>query len=135
MLLPKIIDPQTIPVADLPGVWTPGPKMMTPEDRVNAVEAQAQTALLWTIDHPETLLRLLLGETAITRTHEPPRGYDAELQGEWDHDAVAYKFKREMHVTSIEREPDYLYVEYEVKEIGRWSIEISPEEVNISRIS
>ena len=132
--MPKYIDPQTIPVEDLPGVWTPFPEDLSPDEHVAAVEDQAKASMLWSIDHPETILRLMLNETAITRAFEAPLGYDEERQGKWDKSLTAFTFKRAMWVEHIERQPDNLYIVYEVEDLGRWAIEIKPEEIHIGKL-
>ena len=82
--MPSIIDPQTIHVDDLPAIWSPVQWELTEEERVEAVNEQATASLLWTMDTPEAILRLLLGETEIQRLYQSPDDYDPEEQGEWD---------------------------------------------------
>ena len=107
---------------------------MTEEERIDEVETQATASLLCAVDIPETILRLLLRETEIERTFEPPEGYDPEQQGEWDESLITYKFKRPIEFIKEEREPDYLYAEFNFKDLGYWSVEIEPERVTIERL-
>ena len=57
--MPSIIDPQTIHVDELPAIWSPVQWELTEEERVEAVNEQATASLLWTMDAPEAILRLL----------------------------------------------------------------------------
>ena len=98
------------------------------------MEQQTQASLLWAVDNPETILRLLLNEYDIEQAHEPPRGYDPGVQGEWNDKLITFCFKREFQLIKVERDNDYLYVEYKVEDLGYWSIEMTPENVNIQRI-
>lgn len=132
--MPYDIDPETINVDDLPGIWSPVQWEMDEEEAVQEIETQATASLLWSIDTPEAILRMLLSEHQIERAYGPPDGYDPTLQGEWNDDLLTFKFKRSMRVQKIEREENYLYVEYDFGDFGVWAIEIEPDIVNISRI-
>lgn len=132
--MPNIIDPQTIEVNDLPGIWSPViDESLEEEERVFELEEQAKASLLAGVDDPETILRLLLGETEITTTNEPPLGYDEEVQGMWDESRITFKFKRACWIQNVEREDDFLYIEYEFEDLGIWNIEIGAESVRISK--
>jgi hypothetical protein len=61
--MPSIIDPETLYVDDLPAIWSPVQWELTGEERIAAVEEQATASLLWMMDAPEAILRLLLAET------------------------------------------------------------------------
>ena len=130
----QIIIPETINVDELPGIWSPVQWEISAEEEIEELENQATASLLWSIDTPEAVLRLLLDEYDIERAYQPPEGYDDSLQGEWDSDLVTFKFKRKVTLITAEREEEYLYVEYYVEDEGNWAIEIEPENVNISRI-
>lgn len=65
--MPSIIDPQTLYVDDLPTIWSPVQWELIEEERIQAVEEQATASLLWSMDAPEAILRLLLDETGIER--------------------------------------------------------------------
>lgn len=132
--MPKIIIPETINIDELPGIWSPVQWEISPEEEIEELESQATASLLWSIDTPEAILRLLLDELQIERAYQPPEGYNAALQGEWESDLVTFKFKRKVSLVTSERDEDYLYVEYDVEDVGNWAIEIEPENVNISRI-
>ncbi len=132
--MPAIIDPETMYVDDLPGIWSPVQWALDPEEKQKEQEEQATASLLWAIDAPEAILRLLLSETDIERAYGPPPGYDAEQQGEWDDSLLTYQFKRRVNLEHMERERDYLYVEYKVEDLGYWSLEITPEKVCIEKI-
>ena len=47
---------------------------------------------------------------------------------------ITFKFRRAIQLIKVERENDYLYVEYKLESLGYWSIEMTPENVNIQRI-
>ena len=132
--MPSVIDPDTMNVDNLPGIWSPVQWDLSEEERVEELESQAQASLMWAVDNPEAILRLFLNETAIERTTEPPLGYEHEIQGEWDPEIVTFMFSRYFELVATERRPNYLYVEYEVEGLGRWSMEIEPEKVQIERI-
>ena len=58
--MPSIIDPETMHVDDLPGIWNPIQWEMTEHERILEVENQAEASLLSVIYAPEAILRLLL---------------------------------------------------------------------------
>ncbi len=132
--MPGVIDPETMDADDLPGIWSPVQWELTEEERVQEVEDQARASLLWSVDAPEAILRLLLQESDIERLLEPPEGYKPEVQGEWDSDLLTFGFERPIQLIKIERERDFLYLEYKFEDIGYWSIEIEPEKVTIQRL-
>ncbi len=129
-----VIDYETINVDDLPGIWAPVQWSLTEEERTSEIENQATASLLWGVDTPEAILRLLLGETAIERAYEPPKGYKPEEQGEWDNNLITFQFSRQIRLVDVQRGPDSLYVEYDFGEHGRWAFIIGEDEVSIERI-
>ncbi|RPI33662.1 MAG: hypothetical protein EHM70_05325 [Chloroflexota bacterium] len=132
--MPSIIDPETMNVDDLPGIWSPVQWELTEEERLHELNEQTTASLLWAVDVPEAILRLLLSETAIERAFEPPPGYDPDEQGEWDDSITTYQFRRPIKIERVERERDNLYIEYNFGDLGHWAIEIEPECVHIERI-
>jgi hypothetical protein len=132
--MPANIDPETLYVDDLPGIWSPVQWELTEEERQQEVQQQATASLLWTADAPEVVLRLLLSETDIERVLDPPAGYDPDQQGEWNPGLVTYTFKRHISLVKVVRQPDYLYVEYNFEDLGYWGFEIEPEKVTIQRL-
>ena len=132
--MPSVIDPQTIHVDELPAIWSPVQWELTEEERVEAITAQATASLLWTMDAPETILRLLLGETEIQRLYQAPDDYDPEEQGEWDEKVLTFGPYRSMKLIEVEREPEFLRLVYNCGDLGYWEFEISEEEVTIRRI-
>ena len=78
--MPSIIDPETLYVDDLPAIWSPVQWELSEEERVQAVEEQATASLLWSMDAPQAILRLLLDETAIERLFKAPAGFNPEEQ-------------------------------------------------------
>ena len=129
--MPRSIDPQTMNVDELPEIWSPVQWDLSKDERLEELENQATASLLWTVDTPEAILRLFLNETDIKRTYDPPNGYDPEIQGEWDADLVTFQFMREIELVKVVREEDYLYVEYQVEDLGNWVIEIQTDIINI----
>ena len=132
--MPAVIDPETLYVDDLPGIWSPVQWDLTEGERIQELEEQATASLLWAIDAPEAILRLLLGETDIERAYEPPKGFQPEQQGEWDESILTFQFKRPIRLERVEREPERLYVEYHFGVLGYWAFEIEPERVTIQRV-
>lgn len=132
--MPKIIDPETIYVDNLPGIWSPVQWELSEQERAQELEDQATASLLWAIDAPQTILRLLLNETDIERAYGPPEGYDPEEQGYWEKELVTFQFKRPIELVRVEREQDYLLIEYDFGSLGRWIFEIEPEKVTIERL-
>ena len=132
--MPIDIDPETINVDELPGIWSPVQWELDENERIFELENQATASLLWSVDAPEAILRLLLMEHAIDRAFGPPDGYNPESQGEWNDELLTFKFKRPIRLIRSEREANYLYVEYDFGDLGQWAIEIEPDLVNISRL-
>ena len=132
--MPGIIDPETINVDELPGIWSPVQWELSDEERVRELEDQATASLLWAVDTPEAILRLLLSETQIERSYEAPEGYNPEIQGEWNSEILTFQFKRPIQIERVERGPNYLYVEYKFGELGNWALEIEPDGISIQRL-
>jgi hypothetical protein len=86
------------------------------------------------VDIPETILRLLLGETEISRALDPPEGFDPDKQGEWDSSLVTFAFKRPIHLDTVHRDGDHLTVVYKLEGAGYWQLEITPDRVTIERV-
>ncbi len=132
--MPSIIDPETLYVDDLPAIWSPVQWELTEEERNNAVEEQATASLLWTMDAPEAILRLLLEETAIQKLRQPPEDYNPAEQGDWDSKLITFGPKRPIRLETVERTPDSLTVIYDFGELGHWEFFIEPEKVTIEKI-
>ena len=132
--MPSIIDPQTIQVDELPAIWSPVQWELTEEERVEAVNEQVTASLLWTMDAPEAILRLLLNETEIQRLYQAPEDYDSEEQGEWDEEILTFGPYRPIKLIETERELDYLHLVYNFGDLGYWEFVIEPEKVSIERI-
>jgi hypothetical protein len=133
-LMPSVIDPETLYVDDLPAIWSPVQWDLTEEERIQAVEEQATASLLWTMDAPEAILRLLLSETGIQRLHAPPRDYNPQEQGDWEKDIITFGPERPIKLESVERRPECLQVVYDFGDRGRWEFIIEAERVSIERI-
>jgi hypothetical protein len=121
-------------VDDLPAIWSPVQWELTEQERIQAVEEQAIASLLWTMDAPEAILRLLLDETGIQRLYGPPKGYNPEEQGDWNKDLITFGPQRPFKLESIERTPTRLELVYNFGELGRWEFVIESERVSIERI-
>jgi len=132
--MPIDIDPETINADPLPGIWSPVQWEMNEEEQIVELEQQAIASLLWIVDLPETILRLLLDETGIERAFKPPKGFDPDLQGEWDNELVTFKFKRAFALVNAERTHDHLYLEYKIEDLGTWAFEIESDKVSIYRV-
>ncbi len=132
--MPSVIDPETLYVDDLPAIWSPVQWELTEEERVQAVEEQATASLLWTMDAPEAILRLLLNETGIQRLHAQPKGYDPEEQGDWDKNLITFGPDRPIKLESVERTPTRLELVYDFGDLGYWEFVIEAERVSIERI-
>lgn len=128
------IDPETINADHLPGIWSPVQWELNDDEQIIELEQQATANLLWVVDIPEALLRLLLNETVIEPAYKPPRGYDPKVQGEWDDDLATFKFKRNIELVTSERSRDHLYLEYKIEDIGSWAVEIEPDKASIYRL-
>ncbi len=72
--MPRNADPETMNVDDLPGVWTPIQWDMDETERLEELEAQATASLLYAVDIPETILRLLLDEIKSRKGIRTPTG-------------------------------------------------------------
>lgn len=132
--MPSVIDPQTIHVDEMPAIWSPVQWELSEEERLQAIDEQATASLLWTMDAPEAILRLLLNETEIKRLYHAPEDYDPEEQGEWDEDVLTFGPYRSMKLIEVEREPDCLRLVYNCGDLGYWEFMIEPESVTIERI-
>ncbi len=132
--MPGVIDPDVIKADNLPGIWSPVQWELSQEERVQEVEQQAKASLLWSVEVPEAILRMLLQESEIQRLFEPPDGFDSEDQGEWDSNLVTFGFRSPIELVKVERDHDYLYLEYKFGDFGYWAFEIEPEKVTIERI-
>lgn len=132
--MPIDIDPETMNADELPGIWSPVQWELTEEERIMELENQARSNLLYAVDVPEAILRLLLNETEVERLYQASDHYDPEQQGEWDENIVTFQFKRPIKLEQVEREENYLYAEYKFTDLGRWGIEIEPDGVSISRL-
>ena len=132
--MPTIIDPETINVDELPGVWSPVQWELDEYERMQELDSQATASLLFAVDVPEAILRLLLNEYEIERAYEPPANYDPDKQGEWDESLLTFQFNRPIRLVKSERRRDYLYLEYYLTDLGYWALEIQPESVRIFRV-
>ena len=132
--MPSVIDPETLYVDDLPAIWSPVQWELSEEERIQAVEEQATASLLWTMDAPEAILRLLLDETGIERLYKPPAGYDIEQQGDWNEKLITFGPKRAMKLEAVNRTPARLELIYNFGELGTWAFAIEPERVSIERV-
>jgi len=132
--MPGVIDPETLHVDDLPGVWAPVQWEQTETERAAEVEAQAAASLLANVDIPEAMLRLLLNEVDVKLSYGPPEGYRPEEQGEWDDNLLTFAFKQPMKLERVERSENRLVAIYNFADRGVWAFEIEPERVSIERI-
>jgi hypothetical protein len=132
--MPSIIDPQTLYVDDIPAIWSPVQWELDEEERIQAVEEQATASLLWSMDAPEAILRLLLDETGIQRLFKPPDGFDPVEQGEWDEERITFGPKRSIKLESIDRTPTRLELVYNFADLGMWEFIIESEKVSLTRI-
>jgi hypothetical protein len=132
--MPSIIDPQTLYVDDLPSIWSPVQWELTEEERSQAVEEQATASLLWNMDAPEAILRLLLDETGIQRLIAPPDGFDPAEQGDWNEQLITFGPKRSIKLESVDRTPTRLELVYNFADLGMWEFIIESEKVSINRI-
>jgi hypothetical protein len=130
----SIIDPQTLYVDDLPAIWSPVQWELDEEERVKAVEEQATASLLWTMDAPEAILRLLLDETGIQRLYSPPKDYNLQEQGDWDKSLITFGPEHPIKLESVERTPTRLELVYDFGNLGTWEFVIESERVSIERI-
>jgi len=129
--MPIDIDPETINADPLPGIWSPVQWEMSEDEQIIELEQTAIANLLWIVDIPETILRLLLDENGIEQAFKPPKGFDPDMQGEWDNDMVTFKFKRAIELVNSERSHDHLYLEYKIEDLGTWVFEIEADNVKI----
>lgn len=132
--MPGVIDSNHIHADELPGIWSPVQWDLSDEERTQELENQATASLLWSVDMPEALLRLLLDETAIERLFAPPAGYDSEQQGEWEDSLVTFGFKRPIRLEGVERDGDLVSLLYKLDGAGYWRLEFTPERVVIERV-
>jgi hypothetical protein len=58
------------------------PWELTEEERVEKLDTHSYACLLWSIDIPMAILRLLIQATDIQRLLLPPEDYDPVVQGD-----------------------------------------------------
>jgi hypothetical protein len=121
-------------VDDLPAIWAPVQWEQSPEERVDSIHEQATASLLWTMDAPEAVLRLLLAETEIQRLGAPPEGYDPREQGDWDAKILTFGPYRPIRLHALERSRDHLRVVYDFGDLGYWEFTIEAQRVTIERM-
>ena len=129
--MPMRMDPETMNVDKLPGIWSPVQWEWTEEERIQELEEQTIASLLWAVDVPEVVLRLLLNETDIERVYAPPDGYDPNIQGEWNDELVTFKFKRSFELLDVERKRENLKVAYKIESLGNWGIKIEADKFSV----
>ena len=132
--MPAVIDPETLYVDNLPTIWSPIQWELTEEEHIQAVEDQATASLLWVMDAPKAILRLLLDETGIQRLYGQPEDYNPEEQGEWNPDILTFSPKRPIKLEEVEHTNECLRAVYDFNDLGRWEFLIEPERVSITRI-
>jgi len=132
--MPSIIDHETIHVDELHPLWAPVQWDLTDEERIHIQEEQTKANLLWMMDTPEAILRLLLDEVETKRLYEPPEGYNEEEQGEWEPELVTFGPRHPFELDSVSREGDALFIVYKAGDLGYWEFEITEEQVIIKRI-
>jgi hypothetical protein len=132
--MPIDIEPETINVDQLPGIWSPVQWELTEEEHIQELDTQATASLLFAVDVPEAVLRMFLNEYAIERAFDPPAGFDPGQQGDWNEDLLTFQFERPLELVNVQRERDCLSIVYDFKEFGRWSFEIRPDKVTIERL-
>jgi len=126
-----VLDPQTFPTIDVPAIWCPKKEKLRGNPLALAIEEQAKGSLLLSADPVEAVLRLLYGELEVTRAEEQPRGYNPEVQGDWDKEEVTFAFARRAKKISEERSEYSLQLEYELEGCGRYSVAVSADSVSI----
>jgi len=132
--MPGVIDPETMAVGGAPTIWWPVEVELTEPQRLEEIERQTLAGLLWVAPVPESILRLLLGETEVVRAIDPPEGYDADTQGEWDSERATFAFRRPLHLEADREEDSRRVLEYALEGAGHWRMVISPEQFSLSRI-
>jgi hypothetical protein len=65
--MPGVIDPETMNIDGLPGIWSPVQWELTEQERVKELDTQSTASLFWSVDVPVAILRLDLQETEIER--------------------------------------------------------------------
>ncbi len=134
--MPSVIDPETMPADDLPGLWSPAESRLPHDDLRKDLTEEARARLLWMVSPPETILRLLLNETEIDSGFIPsgidPHGSGGE--NEPGEDEFTFYFAREFELIKTERSRDRLYVEYKVQDLGYWYLNIESEKATIGRL-
>lgn len=130
----SVIDHETMNVDDLPGIWSPVQWELSEGERIQEIEDQATASLLWAVDVPEAMLRLLLNETSIDRAYDPPDGYNPEEQGEWDPKLITYQFSRPIRLVNVQRGTGSTYIEYDFGDLGHWAFVIEAEKISLERV-
>jgi hypothetical protein len=133
--MPDGFDTETFPSHEFPAIWF---YQKPPEDKRDFaafVEHQAASGMLASTDILEAVLRLLLGLTEVEGVYDPPRGYDPEVQGEWDSDVLTFIFRRRVQKVGEDREDGEIRLEYQVETCGTFVVTIRGDSVHIERES
>jgi hypothetical protein len=129
--MPGDIDPETINTDSLPCVWSPIQRELTKEEHAYKLDTHSTASIPWSVDVPKVILRLFLLESEIQRLLEPPKDYDPTSHDDCDQKLVTMGFKYPLQLVEIEREQEYLYLEYKIGNSGYWPFEFEPEKVMI----
>ncbi len=132
--MPGVIDPELMQANELPPVWAPVQWEQSEAELAAEIDRNASANLLLNSDVPEAVLRLLLNETDSQVVYDPPDGYNAEEQGEWDGEIMSFAFLRPMKLEHVQRGRESLEVVYNFGSRGHWRLEIGPERVLIERV-
>jgi hypothetical protein len=133
-MMPGVIDHETMYVDDLPGIWAPVQWYLTEEERKQEIEEQARASLLWSVNAPEAILRLLLSETEIQKglttlqmvTTPKSKGNGTSL--------LTFRFRRQVRLEGVERETGQIRLVYDCDDLGYWGFTIEEERVLIERL-
>jgi hypothetical protein len=127
-----VLDPLTFPTLGVPAIWCPQKEKLLGNPLALRIEEQAKGSLLLSADLVESILRLLYGETEIERVYDPPKGYNPELQGEWDGSQLTFAFRRQVKKVREVRDDQSLGMDYQIEGCGRFRVEITPDSFSIA---
>ncbi len=143
------IDFDTMDVDELTPVWFPSDEeLATPEQYESALRQEARARLITMLGVPEAVLRLLVGETEVSRVPRDVRREDEQGRRDFEvgggaGDAAAaedelppdsFEFSRPITAETVEMTREGLLVIYRLEGAGTWRLFLESERVMIERV-
>lgn len=147
--MPGAIDFETMDVDELTPVWFPSDEEPeTPERYESMVRQEASARLMTMVGVPEAVLRLLVGETEVSRVPRDVGREDEEGRRDFEAGGGAgeagaaedelppdsFEFSRPITAETVEMTREGLLVIYRLEGAGTWRLFLESERVMIERV-